>query len=444
MAILKRVQRPVIAVLLLFIMQGGPQAADLHEIYQLAKSNDSLWAMAQSRYQADVEKGPQAGALLLPSIGLSASYGQNQDSLTVPTMHVDGTFDYNTTAYRLSVVQPIYNKPIFAGYKEGQFSVRAAEHNFALARADLIYKTSEAYLGVLSAQDALHTASSNEQAVQKRLGLIQRNFQVGSATSIDVQEARARYDLSASQTIQARNQLHQAQQVLRVIINTEPPPLHGMHRDKPLPPPAGDDLDKLAQAAARENYGVLATEQLLQVAELEVERRRGGHYPALDLVASHSYTDSGGNIFGNPSTTSSNQVVLQMNVPLYQGGRVDSQVREALANRNELRDRLEQQRRLVGQQTRDIGMTLVNEYTRIKTLQGALESNEKALQATILGFEKGLRSGLDVLNAQQQLTLTRLSLSQGRYAYLLARLRLKLVQGVITEQDLDEINRLLG
>jgi len=446
MRLIKPLRQSSFTLLLTLFISGEVFAANLLDIYSLAKTQDRKWAAAQSHYQANIEKGPQGDALLRPSIHLSALYADNRDTTntSLGSTIIDDTFSYDTNGYRLQLIQPIYNKANFAGYKQGQISVKEAEYVLSISRAEFIFKTARVYLDVLSSQDALKTAKADELAVKKQLNLMQRNYQVGSATSIDVQDAKARYDLSVSQVLLAQTLLNKTRQALRVVINIEPPPLAKVVVNRSLPAPTTTDIEQLAKTAAINNLQVLATEQLVANAEMEVERNRGGHYPRLDLVASHSYNDAGGSVFGSSSEVTSNQLMLQINLPLYQGGRVDSKVREALARRNELRDNLEQLRRQAGQQAREIGLSLINEFKRIKKLQTAVNSNKKALQATILGFEKGLRSGLDILNSQQQLTRTRLALSQARHGYLLNQLRLKVVLGIINEQNLEEINRLLG
>jgi len=446
MRLIKPLQQSSFTLLLTLFICGEVFAANLLDIYSLAKIQDRQWAAAQSHYQANIEKGPQGDALLRPSIHLSALYAENRDTTntSLGSTIIDDTFSYDTNGYKLQLIQPIYNKTNFARYKQGQVSVKEAEYTLSLSRAEFIFKIARVYLDVLSSQDAFKTAKADERAVKKQLNLMQRNYQVGSATSIDVQDAKARYDLSVSQVLLAQTLLNKTRQALRVVINSEPPPLDRIATNRSLPVPPASDIEQLARTAAINNLQVLATEQLVAIAEMEVDRNRGGHYPRLDLVASHTYNDAGGSGFGSASEITSNQLMLQFNLPLYQGGRVNSKVREALARRNELRDNLEQLRRQAGQQAREIGLSLINESTRIKRLQTAVNSNKKALQATILGFEKGLRSGLDILNSQQQLTRTRLALSQARHGYLLNRLRLNIVLGSLNEQDLNEINRLLG
>jgi outer membrane protein len=146
--------------------------------------------------------------------------------------------------------------------------------------------------------------------------------------------------------------------------------------------------------------------------------------------------------FAIESTT--NQVGLQFQMPLYQGGGISSKVRESVAQLEVASQRLDQTRRLVAQQVRESYLDVINGVARVQALEQARISNERALESTVIGYERGVRTGVDVLNAQRELFRTRLSLSQARYEYLISRLRLKAAAGMLQEQDLEGINRLLA
>jgi outer membrane protein len=175
-----------------------------------------------------------------------------------------------------------------------------------------------------------------------------------------------------------------------------------------------------------------------------VERNSGGHYPTLDLTASRAWSDAGGSVQGFAIESTTNQIGLQFQVPLYQGGGIASRVREATARLEETSQRLDQVRREVVQRTREAYLAIINGMARVQALEQARLSNERALESTVIGYERGLRTGVDVLNAQRELFRTRRDLSQARYDYLISRLRLKTAAGVLQEQDLEDINRLLA
>ena len=185
--------------------------------------------------------------------------------------------------------------------------------------------------------------------------------------------------------------------------------------------------------------------QAFKVAEEEVARQRGGHYPTLDLVATHGYNKST-NVYTTtptPNESHTSQVGLQLNVPLYGGGNTSSRTREAEARREQARATLEQARRTTTRQTREAFLAVTSGMTRVQALEQARTSGKRALESTLIGYESGVRSGVDVLNAQQSLYRTERDLSQARYAYLLNHLRLKLVTGILSPDDLAAVNALL-
>jgi outer membrane protein len=180
-----------------------------------------------------------------------------------------------------------------------------------------------------------------------------------------------------------------------------------------------------------------------EIAEKEVARNRGGHYPTLDLVANYSNNQSNGGSFGVGSDNTSKSVGVQLNMPLFQGGAVNSKWREAEANRERALQELENTRRSVALQTRQAYLGVVSGIAQVKALQQALTSSESVLEASKLGQEVGVRTNLDVLNAQQQLYATRRDLYQAEYSYLLSQLRLKAAVGALGEEDLSLINQAL-
>ena len=80
---------------------------------------------------------------------------------------------------------------------------------------------------------------------------------------------------------------------------------------------------------------------------------------------------------------------------------------------------------------------------QVKALEAALASSQKSLESTQLGLEVGVRTNVDVLNAQQQLTSAQRDLAAARYNFLLSVLNLKATVGSLSPSDLEEIDRLL-
>jgi outer membrane protein len=207
------------------------------------------------------------------------------------------------------------------------------------------------------------------------------------------------------------------------------------------PQPASQD--EWIKNAQLHNYQIVIAQAAADLAAKEVDRNRGGHLPTVDLVANHTKTIANGSNFGVGTDTTATSVGVQLNMPLFQGGAIQSKWREAEANREQAQQNLENARRSVELQTRQAYLGVVNGIAQVQALQQALKSSESLLEASKLGYEVGVRTNLDVLNAQQQVYSTRRDLYQAEYNYLLSQLRLQVAVGDLAEDDLGKVNQAL-
>lgn len=425
------------------------QAEDLLEIYQLAQQSDPTWNGAQANYRANLELWPQARSLLLPTISAGAGIFKVDQEAT-RTDQVSGTIlgtsaaRYTSTGYNVQISQPLFNMSGFAAFAQGRTAMNQAEAELAIARQDLIQRTAQAYFDVLAAQDALEFARTEKNAIKGQLDLAQRNYSVGNATVVDVHEARARQDLAAALEVSAESDLQVKQEALITLTGITPAtPLARPVPRLQLPAPEPADPEHWLKAAADQNLQIKVQEYLYNIASEEVKKVRGGHYPTLDLVAGRVYSDAGGGVFGTGIESTTDQIGLQLQVPIYQGGYGSSKVREAVARREQAREALTLSKRQTTRQAREAFLAVTSGATRVRALEQALASSQKALEGTLLGYESGVRTGVDVLNAQRELYRTKRDLSQARYAWLTSRLRLKAAIGTLNDTDLAEINRFL-
>ncbi|HEX7765045.1 MAG TPA: TolC family protein, partial [Cellvibrio sp.] len=169
-----------------------------------------------------------------------------------------------------------------------------------------------------------------------------------------------------------------------------------------------------------------------------------GHYPTVDLVATHTDTTQRNNLIGqNTATGQTNAVGLQWQIPLFSGFAVTSQVRQAIALEDKARADLESSRRVAAQAARQAYVGVTSGLAQVKALEAAEISSRSSLESNRIGYRVGVRINIDVLNAQQQLYVTQRDLAQARYNTLLNSLRLKSAAGMLQEEDLIQINTLL-
>jgi outer membrane protein len=440
-------QKPLIAVLLASAFVSlNAHAIDLIQVYQQALANDATFAGARASLAAGRERVPQGRAGLLPTVGLSGSYGKNDSDVSqfnvTQNAFIAGGSNLRTNQYTLALSQPLFRWDRWQTYEQSKLAQAIAEAQFAQAQQDLITRVAQAYFDVLSAQDTLESTRAQKTAVTEQLASAKRNFEVGTQTITDTHEAQAAYDLVVAQEFAAVNDLDNKRSALQAIIGTEPGTLAPLQAGITLAPPQPAVVDQWVSSAENQNYGVTAAQLSVESARREISKTRAGHLPTLDLVASSSRTDVSGRSAGSGDNRN-NAIGVQWTVPIFNGFAITSRVRETIALEDRARNDLEATRRNAALQARQAFLGVNSGLAQVKALQAAEVSSQSALESNKLGYQVGVRINIDVLNAQRQLYSTRTDLARARYNTILNGLRLKSASGSLREADLVPVNNLL-
>ena len=417
-------------------------AADLMQVYRDAQSNDPTFAAARATLDAGQEKQPQARAGLLPSLTLSGNTMWNENELS---SHNGPTFakpNYNSNGYQVTLAQPLFRWQNWIAYDQSKMQVAQAEANFGLARQDLILRVAQAYFDVLYARENLSAVQANKQAIAQQLELAKKSFEVGTATITDTHEAQARFDLASAQEIAAESDLEVRQRALQAIVGQEPGPLAQLRKTAELTSPQPSNMNEWVAAAETGSLNVQVQQYNANIAAREVDKQRAGHYPTLDAVANVGHSKSYTPAYGSYDTDYQN-VGIQLNIPLFQGGLTSSRQREASANRAAAESGLEGAKRSAALGARQYYLGVVNGLAQVKALKAALVSSQSALESNKLGYEVGVRINIDVLNAENQVYVTRRDLAKATLDTLMAQLRLKSVTGALGDDDVAQVNALL-
>jgi outer membrane protein len=422
-------------------------AEDLLQVYRAALSSDPVYASARAARAAGLESLPQGLSQLLPVVSATANTQMNDYNIGFRGALPESPRQGNTYAYNVNLTQPLFNWQSFMVYKEAGFRMAQAEATFGQAAQDLIVRVAQAYFDVLASQDSLAFIRAQKIAISEQLAQAKRNFEVGTATIVDTHEAQSRYDLGVSQEIAAESDLEIKRQTLRQIIGTLPNGLNALKPEVALVPPEPSNMEKWVEAAEHTNFAVQGQAAAVEVADREVERIRAGHYPSVNLVANVGQNSSSLSTVGVTSIATDvvyRQIGVQLAIPLYAGGNVNSLVRQAIANQDKARQDLENARRTAALSARQSYLGVTNGTAQVKALDQALVSSQSSLDSNKLGYEVGVRINIDVLNAQQQLFSTKRDLSKARYDTIMAGLRLRAAAGTLGEEDVQRVNALLG
>ena len=412
---------------------------NLIEVYELAVKHDPTYQQQIENWKIALEQHPKALSQLLPEIRINANTSSHKQTISTNSgFGMDGKVNFNSHGYNLSLSQPLFRADRWLELDHAELEIARSQYQLKEVKQILMLRVSEHYFSILSRQDEIHYVRVEKKSLQKRLEQAEKYLNVGRGTITDLEEARAGYDRAIAQEINAINQLNIAQEALREIIAEYPSKLSSLNYEMPFEDPIPNDIEQWVNLSLQHNILINQTLKTLEIAKKEIAQRKAGRLPVLDLVASHGYNRFGGR-FGL-SQTHETEIGIQASIPIYLGGRINSEVRTAYNNYNLVALQLEQTRRVAQRNTRESYLNVLSGISQINALKQALKSSKTALRATQNGFEVGTRTAVDIVNAERNHSSAKLNYSKARYEYLLNQLKLKQGVGSLNLKDLGYIN----
>lgn len=423
---------------ILIFLSCNLTAMNLNEVYMLAEKNDPIYRQAVFSTLASNESKPQARALLLPSANLNANTFDNEETISSGSFGASGNTNFNSHGYTLNISQPLFRWDRYLSLKQADSLILRAEAEQISTQQELIIRVAESYFEILATMDNLAFAVAETKSLIRQLEQANQRFEVGLIAITDVQEAQAGFDRATADEILAKNLLDNARENLREITGLYIVELANLKESMPLLTPEPNDIAQWSKIAESQNMNVIAAKHNLENLRQEIRKQNAGHLPTLDLVTNHGFNVSGGR-FGDTKTKST-AIGLQLNVPLFQGGLVHSNSKEARHRYNQSYQQLEQAYRAAQKETRQAYLGIVSGISRVNALRQAVVSSETALKATETGFEVGTRTAVDVVTSERTTLDAKRNHSRARYDYLLDSLRLKRAAGTLSPEDLKLID----
>ncbi len=428
------------------VLLGTPlQANDLLSVYQDAAREDPQLERSRESLAAIQETQSQTrAALFLPEATAAATINQDFQNVQfsgASATGASGRSQFKSGGYSLSLTQPLLHYDRIIAWQQADIRIAQAEAEYAAAEIALIVRAAERYFDLLAANENLQFAQAQQDTLARGLKETRQRQAVGFLALTDVQEAQAGYDRALADTVEAEHQLRDAKESLQEVTGTYYDRLAALRDEIPLVKPDPAIEEEWVNQALVQNFGLLVSEQAAQIAKAEIEIRKAGHLPTLDAVGSHVFSTSGGR-FGTADIEDS-IVGLSLNVPLYQGGRVNSRTREADHRYRAALAALKQEQRTVHRAASKAFLGVVAGISRVNALQQTLRSSETGVKATEAGFRAGRRTALDVIVAERERRRAQKDYARARYDYLLNTLRLKQAVGTLSPTDLAYVNQWL-
>ena len=446
--------RPLAAAAALALFAGACPAIDLMASYERALAADPAQRAANEALSAGREKAVQGDALLWPRVELTGSISRSNEHSTSSGEPLPPPFDQlvpssssgTSRELALQLRQPIYDAKAWADRKQLHAQTGLAEVRFRDARQDLMRKVGEAYFGVLQAEESLRVTRAEKAAMQMQRERAQVRFEVGKGKVTDVQEAQARLDSVLTQEVSAISTLALRQAQYQELTGEKPTGLAPLRPGFQPQPPQPDDLGDWQRLGEARNTLVQQRLQEAAIAAAEAGKHKLSARPTLELVGRYSQREQDGSLSSalSPDSRRTAMIGIQLTVPLFAGGSLDSRQRQTAAQQREADENVAAAKRDARLQVQDGYLGVKTGVSRIAALEQSLLSARTSLEATSLARDLGTRTELDVLDAQQHMYRVELDLAQARNDYLIGRIRLAAAAGEMNEEELRRLNAYLA
>lgn len=442
--------KEILQTLSLFLCMLASQscvALDFLQALNLAKISDPEILAAEFEYRAMLETRPQSQSALLPTVKLSVFSSQSKLQTTNspnPSVIVNGSIvnvssRYRTNGYSLSLLQSIYSYGLYKQLEKTDINIALSTAKINEQRQKLILRVAEAYFLVLAAEDNLRFAQAEEQAIAQQLTQTKNRLEVGLIAITDVIESQARYDVSVAQQISAENKRAINIESLRSIIGEKPALLKPLTADIELIIPQPANMQKWVDDGKHNNLSLQVAKLSYDMARKQIDIDKSDHYPYLDLSARHNYISTEGLSTDSKATSMS----LTLTIPIYSGGLTSAKTRQAILLAEQARALRNKAYRQAVEAIRKNYLGVTTSIAQVKAFKQSLISTQAAHEATQAGFEVGTRTSVDVLASLREQYRAEKNYAKARYTYVLNILKLKSAAGILSKQDVVQVNQWL-
>lgn len=423
---------------------ASAHAFNLLEAWHAAQNYDANFTASRSTLEAGQEKIHQGRALLLPQASLTGSYVQNstrQSSFLSPNNNT--VTNGATRSYSFSLSQALFDISRYAKYRQGESETRLAEIHYAIAKQQLMVDVAQAFFDALLAQDTLAATQAAKKAYQIQVEQARAAFELGTATITDTYEAQAGYDGAVANEIVAQNTVVTSATTLTRLTGLPADTIQRLSDQFmfTLPPP--EPLDIWLSRALSHSLEIKKQEQQLVLTGHELTEKRAYRFPSATLTANYQSNANNNPSWSNSPSGSNTSLGITVTFPLFAGGGINAQIREAVARQESHRYQLEAVQRKVQEDVKRRYIGVTNGIALIKAQERLLISVTSKLEATRIGKEVGIRTNIDLLKAEQDYTDTVKNLAEARYRYLNARIQLAQAVGILDETVLKSMNDLI-
>ena len=439
-------RRPLVFCLafLALVARAARAEDDLLALYFAAQEHDPVYQQAKLERDIAVQGMREARAGNGPSLtmGIEASQIYQDIRESDNFLFQTGKSDFVDQRFELSLTQPIYRAETLRRLPQGHAQMRRAEAALAAAEQELMVRLAEAVFNAMAARDILEFATAERAAIGRQVEESEQRLTSGLAKITDVHDGRARYEDSVAREIEAQDAMAEARLIIAEITGREPSQLGSLRDGFPLVGPDPPEREAWVRTALFQNHRLESLREIAEVARYEVDVQKAARVPTVTFVASYTGSESGGSVFlgGGGSQILNTNVGIRLGIPIYDSGLWSSRAQAASLRHQATLQDIEREKGRLERETQVAFQGVVSGITRVRALQQAVFSQERALESTEESFRAGLGTGRAVLDSRRDLFSVQRDHSLARYVYVLSTLRLQQATGALGLQQLQRVS----
>ena len=415
------------------------QAQTLSGVYLDALENDYQLKIARSELNAVIEDENVSWAGVKPTLTAGGSLTKGMPDGTSSGRAFND--DYSSTGLSVKLSQPLLNVGNIAQIGVAQATTEKARYEYQTAEMDLMVRVTEAFFGVLRAEDSLNSALAQEKAIQRQLEQARQQFRVGLIPITGVNEAQAAYDGARAARIGAEGALLISEESLQLLTGKSYDRLDTLAEDFPVAAPQPATVQYWIDLALSNNPDVKAAQKQKDVAAVAVKAAKSAYLPYVNAVAEYKMVDNDAG--GSDTDYNELAVGLEMGWQIYAGGSTSANINKVGHYLSQSEQALELQRRSSALNARKYYIQVTTSVQQVEARRQALVSSESALRATRSGYEVGTRNIVDVLQAEQAYYTAQTAYLDTRYNYLVNLIKLKQASGTLKQDDIASLDQWL-
>jgi len=426
---------------------------DLLDIYNLAVAGDPQIRQARAEFNATHTNVSQGLSQLLPSVTFTANTARQANG-PAEANRFQQAFSYangfNSKGYGLNIRQSLLNFEAWYLFQAIRKSDEAAATSLARSEQELIQRVTGAYFDVLRSEDNLETFEAELEASARILEQQQERFAVGLVPITDVYDSQAAYDLARVNLLVEENTLNQRYEALEAITGRNHDDVSNLSEEFPIEPLVPASIEEWVMTANQNNLDVRAARLAMESREYDVDAAKAAMFPTLDVIAAYNWNEAGGFGFNQLATgmiqdtvNENSNITLNFSIPIFAGGLNKARERQAFYNLDASEELLLNTQRTSTQSARNSYRSVESDVLTIAARAQAVISAQSQLDATVAGMEAGTRNIVDVVTAQRLLFQSIRDYANARYKYVINTLNLKQAAGLLSPQDIIDLNEWL-